>query len=68
MSDSNRTPSKRLYRSRTDSWISGVCGGIAEYFGIDANLVRALVVVATVLGAGSLILIYLVLWAVVPKQ
>ncbi|HZX47134.1 MAG TPA: PspC domain-containing protein [Clostridia bacterium] len=31
---------KKLYRSQTDKMIAGVCGGIAEYFGIDSTLVR----------------------------
>ena len=33
---------KKLYRSKNDKKISGVCGGIAEYFGIDATIVRLL--------------------------
>ena len=36
---------KRLYRSRSNRWIAGVCGGIAEYFGIDPILIRILAVV-----------------------
>ncbi|MGW4249057.1 PspC domain-containing protein, partial [Nocardia sp. NPDC004722] len=35
---------KRLTRSSTDSWIGGVCGGLAEYLGWNANLVRILFV------------------------
>ncbi|MPZ94263.1 MAG: PspC domain-containing protein [Propionibacteriales bacterium] len=58
---------KRLVRSRDDRWISGVCGGVAEYFGVDANLVRLLVVVGAVLGFGSLIIAYLVAWVLMPE-
>ena len=36
---------KRLYRSRSKRWIAGVCGGIAEYFGIDPLLIRILAVI-----------------------
>ena len=36
---------KRLYRSRTDRMLGGVCGGIAEYFGVDPTLIRLLAVV-----------------------
>ena len=36
---------RRLYRSRSNRWIAGVCGGIAEYFGIDPIIVRILAVV-----------------------
>ena len=36
---------RRLYRSRTNRWIAGVCGGIGEYFNIDPTLIRILAVV-----------------------
>ena len=36
---------RRLYRSRNNRWIAGVCGGIAEYFNIDPIIVRILAVV-----------------------
>jgi len=56
---------KRLHRSLTDRKIAGVCGGIAEYLGWDTTLVRLLWVILTLLG-GSGILIYIVLWIVMP--
>jgi len=56
---------KRLHRSLTDRKIAGVCGGIAEYLGWDPTLVRLLWVILTLLG-GSGILIYIVLWIVMP--
>jgi phage shock protein C len=61
------TTQKKLQRSDDDRWIGGVCGGIAEYTGIDAGLIRLVVVVATLLGAGSLILAYIVAWVIMPK-
>ncbi len=58
---------KRLYRSRTDRLIGGVCGGMAEYLGIDPVLVRVLwVVLALSFGAG--ILAYVLLWLVTPEE
>ena len=51
---------KKLYKSRTDSKISGVCGGIAEYFGWKASFVRLAFMVFTLLG-GSGVLLYIVL-------
>ena len=60
--------SKRLVRSREDRWLGGVCGGVAAYAGIDANLVRLLVVLGTVLGFGSLALAYLVAWIIIPQE
>jgi len=59
--------SKKLARSRDDKWVAGVCGGLADYTGIDANLVRLLVAVTTVLGAGSVAIAYLVAWVIMPK-
>ncbi len=58
---------KKLYRSRTDSMIAGVCGGLAEYFDIDTSLVRVGAVLFT-LAWGSGILAYVVLWLIVPQK
>lgn len=55
----------QLTRSETDKRIGGVCGGIAQYFGIDPTLVRIGFVVAAFMGFG--ILAYVVLWIVLPK-
>lgn len=57
---------KRLYRSN-DRVLGGVCGGIAEYFGIDASLVRIAWVILT-LAAGSGILLYLLAWLIIPPS
>jgi len=62
---SGRTP--RLRRSRTQSWFGGVCGGIAERFGLSAGLVRLLFVVSIVL-PGAQFLVYLALWIVIPRD
>jgi phage shock protein PspC (stress-responsive transcriptional regulator) len=59
---------KRLVRSRDDRWISGVCGGVADYLGVDANLVRLLVVLGTVIGFGSLIIAYVAAWILMPEE
>ena len=59
---------KKLTRNPDDKWVGGVCGGIADYTGVDANLIRLIVAVATLLGAGSLILGYLVAWILMPKR
>ncbi len=59
---------KKLTRSRDDTWLGGVCGGIAEYTGLDVTLVRVIVAVCTVLGAGSLIIAYLVAWILIPRR
>lgn len=63
-----RPEPRRLVRSRDDRWLSGVCGGVAQYTGIDANLVRLVVVLGTVFGLGSLAVAYVVAWIVMPEQ
>jgi phage shock protein C len=57
--------SRQLTRSETNKRIAGVCGGIAEYFNIDPILVRVGFVVAAFMGFG--LLLYVVLWIVLPK-
>ncbi|WP_164120980.1 PspC domain-containing protein [Sharpea azabuensis] len=56
---------KKLYKSSTDKKISGVCGGIAEYFDIDPTLVRVIAVLL-ILGWGSGLILYIVLALVMP--
>jgi phage shock protein C len=58
----------RLLRSRTDKKLFGVCGGIAEYLNLDATLVRVAFVVATLMSFGPLVLAYLALAFVIPKE
>jgi phage shock protein PspC (stress-responsive transcriptional regulator) len=57
---------KRLYRSRNDRKLAGICGGIAEHFGWDPTLVRLGWILLTLMG-GSGVLIYLILWVVMPE-
>jgi len=59
---------KRLVRSRDDRWIAGVCGGVAQYLGVDANLVRLIVVLGTIFGFGSLLVAYVVAWVLMPEE
>ena len=58
---------KKLCKSETNKMICGVCGGIAEYFGIDATLVRLGFAVFSVLG-GSGILAYIAAAIIIPKK
>lgn len=57
--------SKRLYRSKHDAMLGGVCGGLAEYFNIDAVLVRLAFVVLALAG-GPGVLAYIIMWVVMP--
>jgi phage shock protein C len=62
------TEYKRLYRSRDDRMIAGVCGGVAEYFGIDPTLVRLLFVFGALGTASGLFWAYLVMVLIVPEE
>lgn len=62
MNDNN---SHRLLRS-SDSIIAGVCGGVAEYFGLDTSLVRIATLVMILFGGLSL-WVYIILWLIIPK-
>jgi len=61
--------SKRLTRSSTDSKIAGVCGGIADYMGVDPTVVRLIWLVLSVFPGGIVggVLAYLLAWIVMPK-
>ena len=65
---STNPTARRLVRSRGDRWLGGVCGGVADYLGVDATLVRIVVAVATVFGLGSLVVAYLVAWVLMPAE
>jgi phage shock protein PspC (stress-responsive transcriptional regulator) len=62
-------PGRRLTRSLTDKKIAGVCGGLAEYFGVDATPIRVLWVILSILcGAIVLgVLAYLLAWLIIPR-
>jgi phage shock protein C len=55
----------RLTRSTDDKIIAGVCGGLADYFGIDSTIVRLVFVIAVLSGVSPII--YLILWLVMPR-
>jgi phage shock protein PspC (stress-responsive transcriptional regulator) len=57
---------KKLYRSRTDRVILGVCGGLGEYFGIDSLIIRLIFVALLFSGAG--LLIYFIFIILVPSE
>ncbi|WP_028479305.1 PspC domain-containing protein [Nocardia sp. CNY236] len=60
-------PKRRFTRSSDDKWVAGVCGGIADFVGWNSNLVRLLFVVSCLL-PGPQVLIYLVLWLLMPTK
>ncbi len=64
---SNGTEGKQLYRSREGRIVAGVCAGLADYFGVDVNLVRLVFAGLTIFG-GMGVLLYAVAWLIIPEQ
>lgn len=58
---------KRLYRSKNNCMIAGVCGGLGEYFDMDPTFIRLLWIVFTLAG-GSGILAYIIAWIIIPQH
>ena len=59
---------KRLYRSRTDKVIAGVCGGLGEYFERDSTLFRVLFVLIAILSLGLGVIAYIAMWMIIPRN
>ncbi len=62
-----RNMEKKLYRSRKDSILGGVCGGLAEYFNLDTSLMRIIWAIAMFAG-GIGFLPYIIAWIVIPEE
>ncbi|NOV02876.1 PspC domain-containing protein [Paenibacillus planticolens] len=58
----------KLYRSRRDKKVTGLCGGLAEAMNVDATLLRLLVVITTFFTGGTVIFIYFIAAIVIPKE
>ena len=58
---------KKLYRSITDKKLAGVCGGLAEYLGMDVSIIRLIAVLAAVFAGGG-VLVYIIAALVIPEQ
>ncbi|TDF94110.1 PspC domain-containing protein [Paenibacillus piri] len=59
---------RKLYRSTSNRWFSGLCGGLAEHFGISSTLVRLLMVIAMFCSFGTTLLVYIVASLLTPRQ
>jgi phage shock protein C len=64
MSETNRKP---LRRSRTNRIFLGICGGLGEFFGINPIWFRLAFIIAAIPGGLPGLLIYLILWLIIPK-
>jgi phage shock protein C len=61
-------PARKLTRSRANRQVAGVCGGLAEYFDLDPTVVRVLFIIAGFLTGPGVVMLYIILWAVVPDE
>ena len=59
---------KRLFRSRNDRMLCGVCGGIAEYFNIDPTLIRLLVAILCLFSCFTGIIAYIIAAVIIPEE
>jgi phage shock protein PspC (stress-responsive transcriptional regulator) len=59
---------KQLARAREGRMVAGVCAGIGQFFGIDANIIRVVFAALTIFTGGAGVLVYLAAWAVVPEE
>ncbi len=66
-SSSDKTPNKKLFRDRDNSYVAGVCSGLAHYLGIDATWVRIIWIFLTLGSAGTFTFIYILFWVLVPE-
>jgi phage shock protein C len=58
---------KRIYRSRKERWVAGVCGGLGDYLNLDPALMRLLWVIFTLFGGAGL-LVYIIAWIIIPEE
>lgn len=59
---------KKLYRSRTDKKIAGVCGGMAKYLNIDVTVIRLIWAIVGLCTVGTALLAYLICALVIPEE
>jgi phage shock protein PspC (stress-responsive transcriptional regulator) len=68
MSYSNGSGGKVLVRRRDNRIIAGVCAGLADYLGIDVNLLRVIVALVSLFTAGTGVIAYIIGWIVIPEE
>ncbi len=62
------SPTSPWYRSRRGKMIAGVCAGLAKHFGLSVNGLRVAAILLTVLGVGWGVIVYVVLWVIMPYE
>ncbi|MFA5295668.1 MAG: PspC domain-containing protein [Methanoregulaceae archaeon] len=59
---------KRLYRSRSDRLLGGICGGLGTHFDTDPNLIRIIWIVLSLLSIGIGVIAYIAAWIIIPEE
>jgi len=59
---------KRLFRSKKDRMLGGVCAGLGEHLDTDPTVIRLIWAVVTVLSLGTGILVYIIAWIIIPEE
>jgi phage shock protein PspC (stress-responsive transcriptional regulator) len=59
---------KRLYRSKKDRMLGGVCAGLGEHLDVDPTVIRLVWVVLTAISMGTGILVYILAWIIIPEE
>lgn len=59
---------KRLYRSKTERMLGGVCGGLGEHLNVDPTVIRLVWAVIALLSLGTGLLIYIIAWIIIPEE
>ena len=59
---------KRLYRSREDRMLAGVCGGLGVYLNIDPTVIRLALLLLVLFGMGTGVIVYVIAWLLVPEE
>jgi phage shock protein C len=59
---------KRLYRSKKERMLGGICAGLGEHFDIDPTVIRLVWVVITVISIGTGVLVYILAWILIPEE
>ena len=58
----------RLYRSRKERMLGGVCGGLGEHIDVDPSIIRLVWVIVTLVSLGIGIIVYLIAWIIIPES
>lgn len=59
---------RKLTRSRSDRMLADVCGGLAQFFGLDASLVRIAYAILTIFTAFAGVPVYILMWIIIPEE